>query len=338
MTRDIRSTFSRRTLLRGVAGGLAGGLAAPAVISGSAWAQAKYPNRPIKVVVPFGPGGVADITVRIVTERLGDKVGARFVIENAPGAGGSLAGSRVASSAPDGYTLALFSNGTAVSVGLFKQLPFDPINGFVPISTLGLFDFILATNKQTGYTKLADLLAAAREKPGALNIATVIAGSTQNLSAVLFNTEANIKTEIIAYRTTPDALVSLLRNDAQLIIDSYASLKGSVEDKNLVALATSGAKQSVVLPDVPPVAAAGVPGFDATSWNALFAKTGTPPEVVQILNAGLQEVLVEPEVKAKLLELGIVATASTPGELSDRLTADIKRWSAVIDKAGIQKQ
>lgn len=337
MSRDITSTFSRRTLLRGVAGGLAGGLAAPAVISGSAWAQAKYPTRPIRVVVPFGAGGVADITVRIVTERLGEKIGGRFVIENAPGAGGSLAATRVASSAPDGYTLALFSNGTAVSVGLFKQLPFDPVNGFVPISTLGLFDFILATNKETGYTKLADMIADAKAKPGKLNIATVIAGSTQNLSAVLFNTEAGIKTEIVIYRTTPDALVSLLRNDAQLIIDSYASLKGSIEDKNLVALATSGAAQSPVLPDVPPVAAT-VPGFDATSWNALFAKTGTPPEMVQILNAGLQEVLVEPEVKRKLLELGIVATASTPGDLGNRLATDIKRWAAVIDKAGIPKQ
>ncbi|MDC7788512.1 tripartite tricarboxylate transporter substrate-binding protein [Rhodoplanes sp. TEM] len=337
MTNELTRTPSRRTLLRGAAGGLVGGLAAPFVVSASAWAQAKYPNRPIKVVVPFGAGGVADITVRIVTERLGDKVGARFVVENAPGAGGSLAATRVASSAPDGYTLALFSNGTAVSVGLFKQLPFDPVNGFVPISTLGLFDFVLATNKQTGYTKLADLIADAKKRPGALNIATVIAGSTQNLSAVLFNGEADIKTEIVVYRTTPDALVSVLRNDAQLVIDSYASLKGSIEDKNLVALATSGARQSPVLPDVPPVAAT-VPGFDATSWNALFVKSGTPEEVVRILNAGLQEVLVEPEVKRKLLELGIVASASTPGELSDRLTTDIKRWTAVIDKAGIPKQ
>lgn len=334
MTRDVKSALSRRTVLCS----LAGGLAAPVVISAPAWAQSKYPNRPIKIVVPFGPGGVADITVRIVSERLGDKLGQRFVVENVPGAGGSLAATRVASSAPDGYTLALFSNGTAVSVGLFKQLPFDPINDFVPISTLGLFDFILATNKQTGYTKLADLLADAKARPGALNIATVIVGSTQHLSAVLFNTEAGIKTEILTYRTTPDALVSLLRNDAQLVIDSYASLKGSLEDKNLVALATSSAKQSVVLPNVPPVAQAGVPAFDAPSWNALFVRKGTPDEVVQTLNAGLKEVLVEPEVKRKLLELGIVASASTPAELGGRLASDIRRWSAVIEKAGIPKQ
>ncbi|MFL9828709.1 Bug family tripartite tricarboxylate transporter substrate binding protein [Rhodoplanes sp. SY1] len=337
MNNDKIGGPSRRTLLHVAAGGLVASVAAPFVVSSAAWAQAKYPARPIKVVVPFGAGGVADITVRIVTERLGEKIGGRFVIENAPGAGGSLAATRVASSAADGYTLALFSNGTAVSVGLFKQLPFDPVNGFVPISTLGLFDFVLATNKQTGYAKLADLIDDAKKRPGALNIATVIAGSTQNLSGVLFNTEAGIKTEIVVYRTTPDALVSVLRNDAQLVIDSYASLKGSIEDGNLVALATSGAKQSPVLPKVPPVAAT-VRGFDATSWNALFAKSGTPEEVVRMLNAGLQEVLVEDEVKKKLLELGIVASASTPADLSARLTSDIKRWSAVIDKAGIQKQ
>jgi tripartite-type tricarboxylate transporter receptor subunit TctC len=323
--------INRRTLL-GALG------VAPALLARRAWSQDKYPSRPIKVIVPFGPGGVADITVRVVTERLGEVVGQRFVIENVPGAGGTLAAQRVLQSPADGYTLALLSNGTAVSVGLFKTLPFDPIKDFTPISTLGTFDFVLATNQATGFRTLADFLAAARAKPGALNIGTVVVGSTQQLSAVLFNTVANIRTEVITFRTTPEAIVSLLRNDVQLVIDSYASLKSALAEKTLIALATSGAKQSPVLPDVPSAAAAGLAGFDATSWNALFARAETPKEAIDSLEKGLRDVLVQPEVRARLLELGIEATPSTPAELAERLKVDIRRWSEVIDRAGIAKQ
>ncbi len=322
---------SRRALLAGL-------IAAPALLTRRAWAQGKYPTRPIKVVLPFGAGGVADITVRIVTERLGDLLGQRFVIENVPGAGGSLAAQRVLQAPADGYTLALFSNGTAVSVGLFKTLPFDPVKDFTPISTLGLFDFVLATNQATGFHKLEDFLSAARVKPGALNIGTVVVGSTQQLSAVLFNMVAKIDAQVITFRTTPEAIVSLLRNDVQLVIDSYAALKSALMEKTLIALATSGAKQSPVLPDVPSASAAGLAGFDATSWNALFAREGTPQEAIDVLGKGLREVLAQPDVRARLLELGIEASASTPAELSERLKSDIARWSAVIERAGIPKQ
>jgi len=325
------SFINRRTLLGAFA-------AAPALVPRRAWSQDKYPSRPIKVIVPFGAGGVADITVRVVTERLGDVLGQRFVIENVPGAGGTLAAQRVLQAPADGYTLALFSNGTAVSVGLFKALPFDPVKEFVPISTLGVFDFILATNQATGFHKLEDFLAAARAKPGALNIGTVVVGSTQQLSAVLLNMVADIKTEVVTFRTTPEVLVSLLRNDVQLAIDSYASLKSALAEKTVIALATSGAKQSLVLPNVPPAAAAGIPGFDAPSWNALFARAATPQEALDVLGKGLHEVLTQPDVRARLLELGIEATPSTPAELSERLNRDIRRWSEVIDRAGIAKQ
>lgn len=322
---------NRRRLLTGM-------VAAPALWLRPAWAQDKYPTRPIKVVLPFGAGGVADITVRVVTERLGDIVGQRFVIENVPGAGGTLAAQRVLQSPADGYTLALFSNGTAVSAGLFNKLPFDPLKDFVPISTLGVFDFVLATNKQTGFRKLEDFIAAARAKPGELNIGTVVVGSTQQLSAVLFNTVADIRTEVISFRATPEVIVGLLRNDVQLAIDSYASFKSGLGEGSIIALATSGAKQSPVLPNVPSATAAGLANFDATSWNALFARQGTPQEALDVLGKALHEVLVQPEVKARLLDLGIEAASSTPAELEQRLKSDIARWSAVIDRAGIPKQ
>jgi tripartite-type tricarboxylate transporter receptor subunit TctC len=310
-----------------------------AFVAGITTAQAEtYPSRPIRVVLPFGAGGVADITARLVSEKMGDKLGQRFVVENAPGAGGSLAAQRVATSPADGYTLALFSNGTAVSVALFKALPFDPVKDFQPISTMGTFDFVLAANGASAYRSLGDFIKAAQAKPGALNIGTINVGSTQHLSGLLFASEAKIKAEMVPFRNTPDALVGLLRNDVNLVIDSYASLKAGFEDKRLTALATTGATRSELLPQVPTVAEQGVRGFDVTSWNALFARTGTPPEVIALLNRTMREVLTDGGLKKRLLELGIEARSSTPQELAKRLTDDIARWTAVIDAAGVPKQ
>jgi tripartite-type tricarboxylate transporter receptor subunit TctC len=301
-------------------------------------ADAAYPNRPIRVVLPFGAGGVADITARLVTEKMGDKLGQRFVIENLPGAGGGLAAQRVATAPADGYSLALFSNGTAVSVPLFKSLPFDPLKDFVPISTMGQFDFVLAANGASGYRALGDFIKAAQARPGGLNIGTINIGSTQHLSGLLFATEAKIKVVMVPFRATPDAMVGLLRNDVNLVIDSYASLKAGLDDKRLTPLATTGATRSELLPQVAAVAEQGVHGFDVTSWNALFARAGTPAEIVTRLNRTMVEVLADDGLRRRLLELGIEAKSSTPEALARRLADDIARWSAVIEAAGVPKQ
>jgi tripartite-type tricarboxylate transporter receptor subunit TctC len=327
------TTITRRSALA-----LAGATAAASALPRPALSQA-WPNRPIRVVLPFGAGGVADVTARVVTERLGDRIGQRFTIENVPGAGGATAAQRVLQAPADGYTLALFSNGTAVSVGLFNRLPFDPVTEFVPISTLGIFDFVLATGADTGFRTLADLVAAARARPGTINIGTVTAGSTQHLSALLFAGEVGIQVEQITFRNTPDAVVALLRNDVQVVIDSFASLKASFDDRRAVALATTGSARSQTLPQVPTVAEAGGPAtFDVTSWNALFAKAGTPPEAIEGLSAGLREVLGQADIRARLLDLGIEARWSQRAELANRLVLDIERWSGVINRAGIPKQ
>ena len=175
-----------------------------------------YPNRPVRLILPFGPGGVADVTARIVTEKLGEKLGQRFIIENMPGAGGITAARAVLSSAADGYTLALLSNGTAISVSLFKNLRFNPVTDFVPVSSMGYFDFILVTQAGSPYQTLADLIKAAREKPGALNVGTINVGSTQNLSAQLFKSTAGVDVTIVPFRSSPDVLIALLRGDIQM--------------------------------------------------------------------------------------------------------------------------
>jgi tripartite-type tricarboxylate transporter receptor subunit TctC len=303
-----------------------------------AHAQAAYPDRPVRIVLPFAPGGVADITARIVAEKLGEKLGQRFYVENQAGAGGINAARTVIASPPDGYTLALLSNGTAVSVSLFKKLPFDPLKDFTPISSLGFFDFIFTTGANSEFKTLADFIAAAKAKPGTLNVGTINIGSTQNLSAELFKTAAGIDFTIIPYRGTPEIEVSLLQGNVALMIDSYAAVKGNLAEGKFRALASSGPVRSESTPDVATVRESGVANYDTVSWNALFAPANTPPGIVKTLNGALQIILKDPEVKKRLLELGIAAKASTPEEISARLTADIDKWRDVIEKAGIPKQ
>jgi tripartite-type tricarboxylate transporter receptor subunit TctC len=313
------------------------GLALSALVS-PAHAEAKYPDRPVRIVVPFAAGGVADITVRIVAERLGDKLGQRFYVENQPGAGGIAAARTVIASAPDGYTLALLSNGTAVSVSLFNKLPFDPLKDFAPISSLGFFDFIFTTEANSPFKTLGDFIKAAKAKPGALNVGTINIGSTQNLSAELFKTAAGIDFTIVPYRATPEVSVSLLQGDIAVMIDSYAAVKGNLADGKFRALASSGPQRSPSTPDIATAHESGVASYDVVSWNALFAPSATPPEIIKTLNSALQDILADTDVKKRLLELGIEAKASTPQEISARLKSDIDKWRQVIEKAGIQKQ
>jgi tripartite-type tricarboxylate transporter receptor subunit TctC len=301
-------------------------------------AQAFYPERSVRIVLPFAAGGVADITARIIAEKLGDRLGRRFYVENQAGAGGIVAAKTVISSPPDGYTLALLSDGTAVSVSLFKKLPYDPLRDFTPISSLGTFDFVFATAASSEFKTLPDFIAAAKAKPGALNVGTINVGSTQNLSAELFKTAAGIDFTIIPYRGTPEIQVALLQGDVAVMIDSYSAMKGNLADNKLRALASSGARRSEATPDMATVRESGVANYDVVSWNALFAPTGTPPEIIKTLSSALREILADADVRTRLLDLGIEAKASTPEELSDRLKSDIDKWGKVIEKAGIQRQ
>ena len=301
-------------------------------------AETKYPTKAVRIVVPFAAGGIADITARVVAERLGARLGGRFYVENQPGAGGIAAARTVISSAPDGNTLALLTNGTAISVSLFKQLPFDPLRDFAPISSLGYFDFIFATSAASEFKTLADVIKAAKAKPGTLNVGTINVGSTQNLSAELFKTAAGIDLQIVPFRATPEVLVSLMQGNLAVMIDGYSSMKGNLADGKIRALASSAAKRSASAPDIPTVQESGVADYDVVSWNALFAPAGTPPEIVKALNDALRDILAEPEVKTRLLELGIEARASSPEEIQARLKSDIDKWRTVIEKSGIERQ
>jgi tripartite-type tricarboxylate transporter receptor subunit TctC len=297
-----------------------------------------YPSRPVKVILPFGAGGVADVTSRLAAEKLGDRLGQRFVIENQPGAGGINAARSVLSAAPDGYTLGLVTNGTAISAAIFKQLPFDPVKEFVNISTLGYFELVFVTNADGGFPTLEEFIRKVRAEPGKLNVGTIAIGSTQHLGAELFKSTAKLDFQMVTYRNSPDAIVALLRNDIQLLIEFPPAVRGALQDKKIRAVATSAPRRSPVFPDVPTVAESGVPGYEVTSWNGLFAPNGTPKEVVDTINKAMHDILADETIKKRYLDLGVEAKASSPEELRGRLVADIKKWSDVIERANIPKQ
>jgi len=299
---------------------------------------AGYPDHPVRLVLPFGPGGVADVTARIVADRLGDKLGQRFVVENMPGAGGITAARAVISAQPDGYTIGLVSNGTAISAAQFKRLPFDPARDFAMVSQLGTFDIVFAVNAAGPYHKLMDFVASARAQPGKLNIATLNAGSTQNLAAELFRAVAGINVQIVPYRTSPDIMVALLRGDVEMLLEFPAALKGQVDAGQVRLLATSGPRRLPLMPDVPTVREAGIDGYEVTSWNGIFAPKDTPSHVIGILHAAITEILAQPDIADKLRDLGIEPTPSSPEALLKLFNADVTKWDDAIVAAGIEKQ
>jgi tripartite-type tricarboxylate transporter receptor subunit TctC len=304
----------------------------------SGGAQAAWPEKPIKIVLPFGAGGVADVTARIMADKLTQKLGQRVVIENMPGPGGINAARAVITAPPDGYTMALVTNGTAISVAAFKSLPFDPVKDFEPVSMVGTFDLVFVVSSKSEYRTLADFIKAVKAQPGKLNIGTISVGGTQNLGAELFKSMADLNVQIVPYKNSPDIVVALLRNDVQMQVDFPPAVQGQVNDGKIRVLATSSPKPSPLLPGVPTADQAGVKGFEVVSWNAVGAPKGTPKEVINTMNKAMHEVLAMPDVKEQFAKVGVLAHASSPAELMGRLTGDIKKWNEVIDTAGIPRK
>ena len=260
------------------------------------------------------------------------------MVENQPGPGGIAAARSVLSQPADGYTIGLVTNGTSISAAIYNALPFDPLKDFATVSAIGYFDLVFASNVDSELKTMTDFTAAARAQPGKLNVGTINVGGTQNLAAELLRSSAGRDFQIIPYRGTPDVIVALLRNDVQLMVDFYAPMKATLQDNKMRPLATTGAQRSPFLPDVPTVAEAGVPGYEVTSWNGIFARIGTSAEIIGVLNKAIHEVVAMPDVKQRYADLGIEARASTPEELKARLQADIGKWAVLIERAHIPKQ
>ena len=303
-----------------------------------ATAQAKWPEKPVKIVLPFGPGGVADVTARILAAKLTDKFGQQVVIENMPGPGGINAARSVINAPPDGYTMAYVTNGTSISVAAFNKLPFDPVKDLQMVSMAGTFDLVFAVDAASEYKTLGDFTKAAKANPGKLNIGTTLLGGTQNLGAELFKSMTGLNVQIVVYKTSPDIVVAMLRNDVQMMIDFPPAVQGQVNDGKVRILASSGPKRSQFMPKVPTVDEAGVKGYEVISWNGVGVPKGTPQEVIDTMGKAMREVLASPELKAQYEKVGVEARSSTSAELAARLTGDIKKWNDVIDKAGIVRK
>ena len=302
-------------------------------------ALADFPSRPLKIVVPFGAGGVADLTARTVAQKMSESLGQSIVIENKPGAGGIAAAESVVKAEPDGHTLLLISNGTAVSAGLFKKLPFDPRRDLAPVSLLGQFDLAVLVPESSPYKSLADLLAWGRANPGKMNLGTINIGSTQHLAAELFRSQANLVAQVVPYNGTPAVINALRGGQIDAAVEILGPMKPQIQAKAVRALAVMGDTRPADLPGVALVnSQPGLSNFQVASWNALAAPAKTPAAVVVRLNHEAQKALNHPDVKKRLADLNVNAKHSSAEQLGRLLDSEILRWSEVIQKAGIPQQ
>jgi tripartite-type tricarboxylate transporter receptor subunit TctC len=284
------NTVWHRAKLRGASFGvmLATALAA------TAQAQSTYPNRPIQLVVPYGPGGVADVGMRIMAEKLSIRLKQNVVIENRPGAGGIVAAKAVATGAPDGYNVLMTGNNNAIAVPLFKSLPYDILKDFASTSTVSFFDLLIVVKADSALKSLADVVKAAKASPGKLNIGTINPGSTQNLAAELFKSVTDIQATIVPFRTSADMATALLRGDIDVMFEFFTAAHGLLSDNKVVALASTGPKRSAYLPEVPTALEAGIKDFEVLSWNGLSVPAATPKAVIDTLVQGLHDACLIP--------------------------------------------
>jgi tripartite-type tricarboxylate transporter receptor subunit TctC len=316
------------------------GAAFLSTLSTRVFAQGAWPVKPVRIVVPFGAGGIADLTARAVGEALTPRLGQAVIIENKPGAGGVGAGDLVAHAEPDGYTILLVSNGTAVSAGLFKHLPFDALKDFAPVSLIGVFDIAVLVPANSPFKNVQDLVAAAKAKPGKLNIATVNVGSTQNLAAELFKTTAGMDMQVVPFNGTPAVVTALRGGQVDAAVEILGPVKTQVTSGALRVLAVMGSKRAAAFPDVATIAESGgaLAKFEAASWNGLAAPAKTPAAVVERLNREVNAALATPALRQKLAALDIEARGSTPQQLGQLLAGETKRWAEVIRQANIPQQ
>jgi tripartite-type tricarboxylate transporter receptor subunit TctC len=308
-----------------------------AALAAPAHAQ-NFPAKPVRIVVGFGAGGVADVTARIVAQKLSEQMGQQVLVENRPSAGGIVAAQEVAKADPDGHTLLLMSNGNAVSASLFKTLPYDTLADFAPVSTLGFFDIAVVVNADSKINTMADLLAYARANPGKLNIGTINIGSTQHLSAELFKAMSGVDAVTVPFKGSPAVVTALRGNEVQVAFDMLAPIMPQAKAGAVKILAITSDRRFPGLPDVPTVAEAGVAGYQASSWNALAAPARTPRAVIDRLNKEVQAALADPAVKEKLQGLGVTARGSSPEAMRQLLVSDIDKWRKVIETAKIERQ
>lgn len=297
-----------------------------------------FPTKPIRFLVPFGPGGVGDITARVVAQKMSAALGQQVIIDNRPSAGGVIATELVAKSEPDGYTLLLLNNSHGISQSLFNKLPYDVAKDFAPVSTISTFSVVVLVSPDSTLKTLKDLLARAKASPGKLTVGTIQIGSTQHLSAELFKSMAGIDVLNVPFPNTGAVLTALRGNNIQVAFEVMAPVVGQLKGGGLRALAISPATRFAGLPDVPTIAEAGVPGYQVTSWNGVAAPARTPKAVINQLHKAVADAVNAADTRQRFQELGVEARSSTPEEFRTFFAGEIAKWNKVIETARIPKQ
>jgi len=311
--------------------------AALAVVCGAAAAQA-YPAKPIRFLLPFAPGGIGDITARIVAQKMSDNIGQQVVVDNRPGAGMIISASAALQAPADGYTMLLAGNGTAITTSLFKSLPYDILRDFTQVATLASFDLVLLVNADSKFTSLADMLAFARSNPGKLNFGTINPGSTQFLSAELFKSVAGINAQTVPFKATPALVIALRSHSVDVAFDFMPAVLSQLQSNAIRALGVASTRRYAKLPNTPTIAEGGVANYIVSSWNAVSVRAETPRVVVDRLNKEIVAAVNSPEVRQKLLELGAESRPSTVEQARELMISEIARWKGVIERAGIERQ
>jgi tripartite-type tricarboxylate transporter receptor subunit TctC len=293
-----------------------------------------YPSRPIRIVVPFGPGGFTDVVARILQKELGASIGQPIIVENKPGAGSTIGTSEVAKAKPDGYTLVMISTTHVITPHLYREMPYDPIRDFTPVMKLGEGPYVLVTHPSLGVKSVAELIALAKAEPGKIDYASSGNGSSQHLVGALFATMAGAPMNHVPYKGSSGAMNDLLGGQVKVSFVGMPNALPNLASGKLRALAVSTRKRSADLPEVPTLDEAGVPGYDATIWLALLAPPGTPRDVVQKLNVEVARVLSTPESRKLMSSAGVDVATGTPEELAKLMQSELDRWGKVVRETG----
>lgn len=311
---------------------------ASAVAFGSAAATAQsYPTKPIRLVVPFGPGGSNDIIGRIVGQKLSENVAQPVIIDNRPGAGGMIGTDSVVNSTPDGYTLMIGATSTiAVNVGLYPKRGFDPVKSLTPITQIASGPFLMAVPGSLPVKTVKDFIELAKSKPGQLNFGSSGKGSSLQLTAEMFKTMAKVDLTHIPYKSGGQAVADLATGRVQLVYSDMAALVAFIKSGHVKALAATTPKRSAILPDLPTISESGVPGYDATSWYGILGPAGMPREIVNKLNAELGKILQSAEMKERFASMGIEPVTGTPEEFATYIREQVAKWSAVVKASGAE--
>jgi len=297
-----------------------------------------YPNKPVKVVVPFTPGSATDILARTLGQKLSEQWGQPVIVENRAGAGGTIGAGVVAKSPPDGYTLMVHSSGHAVNASMYPTLPYDTTKDFVEVATLGGQPNVLVVAPASGLRTVADLIAAAKKSPGALNYGSAGIGSGTHVNAEKFKLAAGIDAVHIPYKGTPEAITDTMTGRVTYFFSPISAALPNIREGKLVALGVSTAKRSSALPNVPTIAESGLPGFDYNLWVGLWAPAGTPQDIVEKINADVAKVLAMPDVRERLAALGAEPMVMTPADFRKFMREEIDDAAKVVKAAGIKAQ